>query len=285
MTVVPQQLQVLMERLPGKVARVQPIGNLPDIYHTPMFRIFMEGGETLKARLLDEAFEVQRIASLLPLLSALHFPQLCDWYGRAILEPWIHGRVLATLEPTGSIYYQAGRILAQVHEAKLPECLPAKPRSITSWKRHFAYEVEHLCQNEMLSSDDARLLNRIMIQEMSASSDICLVHRDFCAENLVDHEGQLVCIDNMSISAGNPHEDLARTFYRWPMSNPNKQQFLDGYSSVRDVEDFLVHETFWVCLVLVHAIYYQLQKGKVKALETLEHLKCWLRYEEHRSVS
>ena len=74
--IVPQPLQMLIERLTSKVVRVQTVNKLFGESRQPCFKLVLENGAILKARLLDEAFEVQRVASLLPYLPPTHFPQL-----------------------------------------------------------------------------------------------------------------------------------------------------------------------------------------------------------------
>ena len=39
--------------------------------------------------------------------------------------------------------------------------------------------------------------------------------------------------------------DLARTWYRWPMTGEQRDAYLAGYRDHRDASAFLVHAPFW----------------------------------------
>ena len=57
-----------------------------------------------------------------------------------------------------------------------------------------------------------------------------LVHCDFRPENmLVDRQGRLRVVDNEWFRVDPAGWDLARTFAQWPMSEPVREEFLQGY--------------------------------------------------------
>ena len=90
----------------------------------------------------------------------------------------------------------------------------------------------------MLANGDAAELRQMIAKAPSTIGLPCLVHRDFCAENIVLVGNRPVSIDNMSLRIGHPTEDLCRTFYRWPMTTRQWQCFLAGYRSRGDTRDF-----------------------------------------------
>jgi hypothetical protein len=80
-----------------------------------------------------------------------------------------------------------------------------------------------------------------------------LTHQDFCGANLVLKGGAIVAIDNVTMKVSALDEDLARTWYRWPLGESEWRTFLRGYSEKRDVDSYLSHERFWRALTLIHA--------------------------------
>jgi aminoglycoside phosphotransferase (APT) family kinase protein len=101
-----------------------------------------------------------------------------------------------------------------------------------------------------------------------------IIHKDFCAENLVlASDGSLVCIDEATLSTG-PHDlDLARTWYRWPMQARDSAHFARGYQEQRSLAGFLRHFRFWVTCVLVGSAATRLRSASPGALAPIERLR------------
>ena len=117
-----------------------------------------------------------------------------------------------------------------------------------------------------LSSASRKRLIALLEAHLPADSPIGVIHRDFCAENLVwDASGQPHVVDNETMQIGALDFDLARTWYRWPMTDAQATAFLDGYSSHRSPESFLASFVFWTLVMLVDVSRYHLRVGTDRA--------------------
>ena len=73
-----------------------------------------------------------------------------------------------------------------------------------------------------------------------------ILHTDLCPENLVlDARGALRAVDNEGMTLGPTGFDLARVWYRWPMSRPEWGAFVDAYARLVDPTPALAHFAFW----------------------------------------
>src|SRR5262249_50894963 len=81
-----------------------------------------------------------------------------------------------------------------------------------------------------------------------------IIHRDFCGENLVlDPLGTPHIVDNGTLTVDAYHFDLARTWYRWPMTSAERRAFEAGYAACGDLASYRAHFPFWAVAVLVEA--------------------------------
>jgi hypothetical protein len=68
-------------------------------------------------------------------------------------------------------------------------------------------------------------------------------------------------VDNESLLVYACDYDLARTWYRWPMTRVQRQAFLAGYRRYRDPGLAAARATYWTILVLVDAALFRLRAG------------------------
>src|SRR4030095_9232601 len=81
-----------------------------------------------------------------------------------------------------------------------------------------------------------------------------IIHTDLCAENLVvDPAGIVRAVDNEALRTGPTGFDLARFWYRWPMSASAWDTYVSAYARLADPEPALAHFAFWKLAAVLHS--------------------------------
>jgi thiamine kinase-like enzyme len=89
-----------------------------------------------------------------------------------------------------------------------------------------------------------------------------LTHGDFCAENLiVEKPDRIRIIDNEMLGVDALDWDVARTWYRWPMSRGQWAAYSEGYSQHRSLAEFEAHFRYWSVLVLLESAVWHVAKS------------------------
>jgi Ser/Thr protein kinase RdoA (MazF antagonist) len=92
----------------------------------------------------------------------------------------------------------------------------------------------------------------------AAEEGMC--HGDLCAENIVlDRDGHVVVVDNDNLAVDAWGYDFARTWYRWPMSEAERRQYMAGYGRADHLVAVDAHFVHWVLVVLVEAAAYRVR--------------------------
>jgi hypothetical protein len=257
------------------VARLATITALPSPVRTrAAFEIQLADGTRLKGRRLRSAQRADAVAHLREVVGAGFAPILAR-RGEAMLLAWVEGRSLASLDPVPApILQRCGEMLGALHRkpfAPLPGGTPTRP------DEHFAKLVRNtdlLLAARVLDPELARRALRAADANRPESVTLGIIHKDFCAENLVlDPEDSLICIDDASLSTG-PHDlDLARTWYRWPMRPGDLAHFESGYEQLRSLADFRRHFRFWTTCVLMGSAATRLRSLAPGALVPIERLQ------------
>ena len=197
---------------------------------------------------LCEVFFLNNLADLLPVPKIIQKiePQP-DCYG-AILINFIPGILLRTDELTADYANQAGRLLAKIHTNKArgfgdltcPNDLSQDPTSYFTYKfkeaiaecsQHLPAEILNRCENFY----DAH------INQLSKADGPCFTHRDFRPGNILINRGKVAGIIDWSSARGSFAEE---DFYSleigdWTDNLEIKPAFLSGYTSIRDLPDYL----------------------------------------------
>jgi Ser/Thr protein kinase RdoA (MazF antagonist) len=254
-------LWALVARLDAPLVAARTLTRLPSpVMAHASFRLRLANGRTVKGRRVETPAQAHRIAELLPRLDARHFPRVLARRGRALLEAWVPGTALARLTAGELVYRRCGRILGSIHVAPRPGRMATAPasaaRRLAVAERQLA-ELESLGALSVASSRQALCHLRDNVPDRAA---VGVIHRDFCAENIVcTPAGSLYVVDNETIRVDIPEFDLARTWYRWPMTPPQCAAFLTGYRSRRDPSSFLRHFPFWAIAALVDTVLFRLR--------------------------
>lgn len=224
------------------------------------FRLAYADGRVLKGRSFTNASEAAQSVELSRHLDETAFPRTIAWAESAVLTAWIDGRPLeaATVSPT--LVETCGRLLGQLHTTPCLPSLPQRAGAPTADLAGLSRELDELVKHGVLSARHAAQAIAIAADDEPAEWATGLVHDDFCAENMVlDGEGRVWIVDNEHLGLGALDFDLARTWYRWPLSPALREAFNRGYSKCRPLEAFRAHFRFWAISVLASSASFRLR--------------------------
>ncbi len=223
------------------------------------YRLTFRDQPPVKARVVSRSMSSEFLEATLPDLPADHFPRLLAANSRAIVEEWIEGVSLRDAPVTESILFDCGRLLGTIHS--LPCSGKSGSHNTVCYGHWFDSSMFRLLLDGVFDRSLARRIRDIATSHQPAVAEYGVTHRDFCAENLVLREGRIYAIDNLLLAARAFDEDLARTWYRWPLSAHDWRIFLRGYSESRGIDAYERHARYWKMFVLVNAIVTRLRIG------------------------
>jgi Ser/Thr protein kinase RdoA (MazF antagonist) len=246
-------LVALLEAHAGAIVKLAPITALPSpVRQRAAFAIELADGSRLKARRFRSAQRAELVVALRGRIDGGFAPILAR-RGEGMLLAWIEGRTLDTLAPLPpQELRRCGRMLGALHALA---CEPHPGGTAPSPDDHFAKLLRNAGELRQAGLLDAALAQRALAAADAArpkEPTLGLIHKDFCAENLVQRaDGSLVCIDDATLSTG-PHDlDVARSWYRFPLSAQDFEHFAAGYEERRSLAEFRRHFAFWATCVLV----------------------------------
>jgi hypothetical protein len=254
-----------------KVRAALPISPLQDpARRQQAYRLEVEDGRLMKGRVLWKSSYAQRMRRWLPLLPAEHFARIIAAHGRAMLEEWVPGD-----SPGGdaapALFFRAGQLLGVIHSIQPDDTSGVRTR-LPQRVRHLWYGLRRLCRAGLLPERAADHLLQVARTDMPRRSTWRLAHGDYCGANLVLCDERLCCIDNVTVQPKYVAEDLARTWYRWPMSAAQWQTFMTGYAEVCPVDECMQHQRFWRVATIVSSAVHRLKRRVRGAPEIVQRL-------------
>lgn len=231
------------------------------------FRLSFGDGTTLKGRRLASAAAARRIEAIVDALDPDRFPRVLARRGAALLEEWVEGVTLDTRAVTVRHLRWAGATLAAVHRTPPPRGERAPGDGALRVRRQrVRADLARLVRMGALAPDVAGRLQDIAGARAPVASEEAVTHRDLCPENIVIRpDGRPFVVDNAAARLGPADEDLARTFYRWPMRREEEAAFLGAYRALRDPAGFLAHRAFWMVAAVAHAACVRAARGYAAA--------------------
>ncbi len=240
-----------------RVVRAEPLARLVRDGPTGSWRLTLADGTLLKGQMLWSPPRSARARCMIATLDDLGVPQVVAWSGRALVQHWIEG---SAAEP--SVHAAAaGRLLGRFHSSPIPPCAAAGDR----WQPDAARTRAHLADLVAAGVLDAAERDRALLLLPDAvwcASDLVVTHGDLAPDNVVvatdgAQEGDLIPVDNEACDVAPAAWDLARTWYRWPMSAGARTEFRHAYEAASGrrcvSEDFVG----WLAAVLVDAAAYR----------------------------
>jgi hypothetical protein len=264
-------LEALVRDVGTPLLRARPISPFPSRSDRgrSTFVLDFADGRRIKGRRLDTEERAATVERLLRVVRSARVPRPLARRGAALLEPWIAGSVLAAMQPTASHLRVCGRLLGRIHAMETVT-------DTTIVARRYARLIDvvrDLAATGALLADDSRALSAIAERYAPGTADVGIIHGDYCPENMVvTSNGALRLVDNEAVAKDAVDYDLARLWYRWPMSKANAAVVMGAYGTTRETRPFLRHFPFWAACVLADAALFRLSHGASTAAAPLDRL-------------
>jgi hypothetical protein len=265
------------------LVEVTEITGLPSpVRSRAAFRLEFADGAKVKGRRMKSA-ERADLVHRLQGVAGEGFPRILDRRGEALLIEWIEGRPLATVEvvPAG-ILRRCGRMLGALHQAFAGYTIGGLAPHPDHFRERLDRDVVLLSEAGWLDASLARRAVDVVAAHRPPEATSGIIHKDFCAANVVIRsDGAPVCVDNANLAIG-PHDlDLARTWYRWPMTSGDRRHFAAGYEEHASLAPRLRHFPFWATCVLARSAAIRLRSQAPGGAAPLERLSTLLDRVEH----
>jgi thiamine kinase-like enzyme len=260
-----EDLHALLRELASPVASVSIVSSLKSPqWSRAAFRIACADDSLWKGRRFESPTAAEQSVRLGRCLPVGPFPRIVASQGVAVLGEWIEGAALASGPTSNDQLRRAGVLLRAVHAAEVPWS-DFKARTwypTADWQARLAARIDRLTQAGELTAAEGRKALDVASAHVPEPTRIGLIHGDLSPENIVvDALGELRVIDDDSIGLHAPEFDLARTWYRWPMTVDGRTAFEEGYG-VRDVaSSYHAHLPHWKIVVLIGAADFRIRHG------------------------
>ncbi len=236
------------------IERVSSLGSAS--WPRAAYRFLAADGSSLKGCRLESSRAAQRAVERCRHLPDGSFPPVLAHYNAAILFPWIEGTVLSL--PVAPAYLgEIGGIQRSVHAVDVPADWPESAGMYPGLnsRDEFRSKVAWLTSTGELDADEGQRVVHIAEAHIPLARPVRLVHGDICPENVVlDRHGRPHVVDNDGVDFHAPEFDLARTWYRWPMTREERTVFEDGYGDAAVIASYREHFMHWALVVLVGVI-------------------------------
>ena len=263
----------------SRAIEVVPVTRLTSVHRRPRcFRVRLADGRFVKARRLESPLHAEHVERLSNLLDPRWCPPVLARRGSGLLTEWVGGWPLTPV-PGPPLLRECGALQATVHRTALSaELHRGAERRVRDWSGRLAGTLEELSIRGALSDRDARRAVELATTQAPADVSRTVVHGDFCPDNLVvGSRGGVHVVDNETLTIHAPEYDLARTWYRWPMTPEQWGHYAEGYGDQATLQAFVRHFAHWAVIVLTGASLFRLRGGTPEADYPLRRLRQVLR--------
>jgi aminoglycoside phosphotransferase len=237
------------------------------------FALTLADGQVLKGRRLNAPADVARVTRLSALLDPRYFPPILAHRGHALLTRWVPGRSVPPEAWAPADLRASGQLQARLHRLHVSAELTVTQARTLDWTVRLDSWLGDLAAGGALDAHEARAITRLVVASAPATTRTGVCHTDFCADNIIlSDAGDICVIDNEGLSLDSPEFDLARTWYRWPMTNTQQRAYADGYSARDHAECFADHFLHWALLAVLDSAAYRVRVGAPGARVPLERL-------------
>ena len=269
-------LWALVETLGSPLVSVSAVTTLsPLCAGSASFRLQLGDGRIMKGRRLKTGETAQKIEYLSQFLDTRLFPRVLARCGEALLTEWIDGQPLTSSQSSPDIMRRCGALHGMLHTRPLPGELSKKCQRVArDWQAKLERSIRDLVRQDALTNQEGERLLDLAATRAPGDIAVGITHKDFCAENiLIGAHGDVVVIDNETLSIDAFDYDLGRTWYRWPMTPFQREAYYDGYNQYRNSTGFRTHFAYWLIAVLVRSALFYLEAGTREAWGPLPHLR------------
>jgi aminoglycoside phosphotransferase (APT) family kinase protein len=249
-----REIEALLELPPGRalfsseLVEVRLISTLrgPDSPRAA-FRIELADGRRLKLRHLPSAERGRFIVRTLDQIADPRFARVLLQHERLLVEEWVEGLPIPCAPARDEQLAEAGHLLGKLHALRSVDGEPVRRFASTLPELDgIESDLAQLVASGALAASAARQLGLAARERDPGQAEVGVVHRDFCAENMItDGSGRLRVIDNDGFRVGPLDLDLENVWNRWPMAARERDVFLSAYATHRDPRDALRHAGFW----------------------------------------
>jgi hypothetical protein len=226
------------------------------VYYVPL-----ADGEEIKVRLLPRWQTRRRMEWWLPRLKSPMFPLLIAASGRIVIEQWLPGRSLNDMNLDANLLEASGQTLAAVHETSRIALIRPRDLLFHARLRRFRESLQVLRAAGAMSAAAVRVILENAMNRLPRTAHWGLIHRDFSRGNLILREDRVCSIDNVDMARGFLEEDLAITFFHWPMTAAEQGHFLRGYGRQGVADSWMANRSFWTTLALVAVAAWRQRSG------------------------
>jgi hypothetical protein len=210
------------------------------------YRVGLADGRAFKVRRLAEPGRARDLVAGLADLAEPRLAAALLEHDGVLVEEWVEGEPLAA-DAGRERLAEAGDLLGSLHARRTWLGAPlGVPASTEAERRTLEGQLADLVRAGALGGPAARRLRSAAAASDPGRAATGLVHRDFCAENLVvDRAGRLRVVDNEWLGVGPLDLDLAVVENRWPTDAAGRAAFLAGYARHRDPAAAGEASAFW----------------------------------------
>jgi len=227
-------LRALLRQYGVPVRAVAPVSGVDSPFPAPRaFRVELADGQVLKAVRATSAARAALVFAISRHLDRADFAPVLAGHGAALLMPWTEGRPLHDAGWDTPEVRQAGRLLATLHALVVPDAaVPPDGTGLDLYAKTLRRDLGSLARRGAICGDERETLLALAWTIAPTNGGSGVIHRDLCVDNLVRQpSGALYVVDVESMAIGACADDLARTWYRWPMSTPQRAALFAAYAA------------------------------------------------------
>jgi streptomycin 6-kinase len=231
------------------------------------YRVRFADGRVFKYRSMVSAKRAKTVEHLISRIGSPSIPRVLDRCGTGLLIEFVDGHPARRSDQTHELLVETAGLQGKIHRTAVADLLAGTPQlDIAEVIEKLAQRIQRLVAQQAITEREAEELTELAMSEVPQASEIGVIHCDYCAENLLVSEAVgFYIVDNELIQIGGLDHDLARTWYRWPMSPAERAVYWESYRRHRDPSSFSAFFLFWSINVLVSSALLRVEGGTDRA--------------------